>query len=285
MSSDVIEQTGILESAARIPLTEALARWRFEAAVGDCPAGRFYVWGRGQPLVLLHGLSDCARSFVPVMAHLTNEFRCIAFELPSHGDLRSHAIGIGRLLDHLGCRQASLYGASFGGLVAIQALAVEPRRYLRAALQGAFAHRRMTWAEKLVIRLARYAPAKLGDVRLWRALQRRADAEAFSQVSPDLWEFQRVNTGATPIKTFAHRASLVASTDLRPLLPTITHPILLLNGDRDGVVSRASMQELAAGLPHADQLEFSSCGHYAQYTHAPAVAAAIKRFLKPPCGL
>ncbi len=80
-------QTGYLESARSIPLDEALERWQREAEVGVCDTGRyrgrFFAWGRGQPLVFIHGMSDRARSFVPLTAHLTDSFRCIAYDLPT----------------------------------------------------------------------------------------------------------------------------------------------------------------------------------------------------------
>ncbi len=89
-------QTGYLESTAPIPLAEALTRWRREADFGDCDTGqyccRYFAWGRGQPLVFVHGLCDQARSFVPIIAHLTDAFRCVAFELPS-GDADGAKLG------------------------------------------------------------------------------------------------------------------------------------------------------------------------------------------------
>src|SRR5258706_9643065 len=82
-------QEGYIQSAKAIPLEEALFYWQREAVVGEYDTGRyrcrFFVWGRGQPLLFVHGVSDRARSFVPLIAHLTNFFRCIAYELPTAG--------------------------------------------------------------------------------------------------------------------------------------------------------------------------------------------------------
>jgi pimeloyl-ACP methyl ester carboxylesterase len=124
----------------------------------------------------------------------------------------------------------------------------------------------------------------MGDLPLFRRLQQRADAAAFALAPIQTWEFQRANSGETPVRAFASRALLINRTDLRPLLAGIRHPILLISGDSDTVIGRATTDELAAGLPHADQLEFADCGHYAQYTHAAGVAAALRRFFTPPCG-
>ncbi|MFL5343005.1 MAG: alpha/beta fold hydrolase [Gemmataceae bacterium] len=276
-------ETGYIESARSIPLAEAFGRWRVEA-VGE--PGRYFAWGSGTPLLFLPGLADQARSFVPVIAHLTDAFRCIAMEWPAgrrrHSDLVEDAF---ELLDELKCGQTCLYGASFGATVALRALHDQPRRFLRAALQSGFAHKRLGPGERLVASLARFWPGRLGDFPLFRRLQRRADAPAFEHAPPEAWEFQRANSGATPMREFANRVLMIGHTDLRPLLSAIRHPILLISGDRDTVVGRDSADELVAGLPHADRLEFADCGHYAQYTHAAGVAAALQRFLRPPCGL
>jgi 3-oxoadipate enol-lactonase len=291
------QQTGYLESTAPIPLAEALARWRAEADFDICDAGpyrcHYFAWGRGQPLIFVHGLCDQARSFVPIIAHLTDAFHCVAVELPSgdgdgaklgrlhHADL---AEALFALVEQLKFGQVCLYGASLGATVVLQALHDQPRRFLRAALQSGFAYKRLGPGERLLANLARFWPGRMGDSSLFRRMQRRHDASAFEHAPPEMWDFHRANSGATPVRAFASRALMIGRTDLRPLLPAIPHPILLITGDRDTVIGRASSEELAAGLPHADRLEFADCGHYAQYTHAAGVAAALRRFLLPPCG-
>ncbi len=291
-------QTGYIESAQSIRLDEALARWRRDAEVGVCDTGRyrcrFFAWGRGQPLIFIHGLSDRARSFVPLSAHLTESFRCIAYDLPTgkrdgarlgritHADLVDDLFA---LLDHLRVGQACLYGASFGGTIVLSALHRSPRRFLRAALQSSFARRTLAPAERAIASLARYWPGKMRDLPMRRRLQRKADAPAFAAARPEIWSFQKANTAAMPIKAFAHRAMLISQLDLRPILNSIQHPILLISGDLDSTITQACVDELEQGLPHADRLEFRDCGHYAQYTHAAGVAEALWRFLLPPCGL
>jgi 3-oxoadipate enol-lactonase len=291
-------QTGVIEAAPTIPLDEALARWRREAEAGVCDTGRyrcrFFAWGRGQPLLFIHGMSDRARSFVPLSAHLTDYFRCIAYDLPtgyrdgaklrriSHADLVRDVFA---LLDQLKVGQACLYGASFGGTIALAALHAEPKRFLRAALQSSFARRKLAPAERAIASLARYWPGRMRDLPLRRRHQQKVDAPAFAAAPPETWAFQKANTATMPIKAFAHRALLISRLDLRPLLPSIQHPIMLLSGDRDSIISQGCIEQLADGLPHADRLEFHNCGHYAQYTHAAGVAEALRRFLLPPCGL
>jgi 3-oxoadipate enol-lactonase len=296
--SQMPSQTGMIEARGAIPLAEAMRRWRREARHGvvDTPhyRCRYFEWGQGQPLVFVHGLADRAASFIPLMAQLADTFRGIAYELPDgeydgarlgsirHADLAFDLIA---LLDALQVRQASAYGASLGGTIVLAALYREPRRFLRAALQSSFARRPLTWMERLVVSWARWWPGKLGDLPFWEKQQERVDGPAFAEVDPQLFAMKKAHAASLPIRAFAHRVLLVSSLDLRPMLASIRHPILLLTGDRDLVVNARATDELAHGLPHADRLEFADCGHYAQYTHASAVAEACRRFLLPPCGL
>jgi 3-oxoadipate enol-lactonase len=290
--------TGVIESPPPIPLAEALARWRREARAGICNTGRYrcryFVWGKGQPLLFIHGIADRARMSVPVMAHLADSFCCIGYELPDgvadgarlgRTGLAEMAADAAALLDVLQFPQASVYAASFGGTIALAALHSTPRRFFRAVLQSSFARRPLAPMERTLASLARYWPGRLGDLPLLDRVRRRADALGFVGAAPEIWAFQQANSATTPVRAFAHRALLIATMDLRPMLPSTPHPVMLLSGDRDSVIGQACGDELARGLPHADRLEFAGCGHYAQYTHAAAVAATLRRFLLPPCGL
>lgn len=290
-------ETGTIESSQSIPLSDALAAWRREAQVGILDNGRyrcrFFVWGTGQPLVFVHGMSDQARCFVPVIAHLKEHFRCIAYELPTggsdgatltrlrHTDLVDDLLD---LIDHLRLGQVCVYGGSFGSTIALAALGARPRTFLRAAMHGAFARRKLAPAERILATMALHWNGPIRRVPLRAAIQRKTDAAAFA-VAPETWDYQRANTATTPIRALAHRALIIDRLDLRPILPSIRHPILLVTGDSDSLVSDSAVHELVDALPHADLLEFQNCGHYPQYTHVSGLAEALRRFLLPPCGI
>src|SRR5262249_55767917 len=189
---------------------------RAEAQAGECDTGRYrchyFVWGRGQPLLFIHALTDQARSFVPLMAHLTESFRCIAYELPTggndgarlgsirHGDLVTDVFA---LLDHLHAGQACLYGASFGGTIALAALHANSRRFLRAALQCSFARHPLAPMERLVLNFARWWPGRMGDVPLWHRRQERFHRPMFDGVPTQARGLKRSAGAATPIPAVA----------------------------------------------------------------------------------
>src|SRR5207237_10568333 len=150
-----------VETPPAPPLAEVLARWRREATFGVCDTGRYrcryYAWGQGPPIVFIHGLADAPDGFVPMAARLSTAFRCVAYALPTGaGDGASlgryrppHLVAdLFALLDHLKLPRAYLFGSSFGTTVALRALAERSDRLPRAVLQGGFAWRPLSRAQR-----------------------------------------------------------------------------------------------------------------------------------------
>jgi pimeloyl-ACP methyl ester carboxylesterase len=283
-----------VETPPAVPLSEALAAWEKEARHGVCPTGRYrmpyFVWGDGPPIVFIHGLCDRARSFALVMAPLRRHFTCVGYELPI-GGADGARLGAYRhrylvedlfaLLDHLGLRQAYLFGSSFGSTVALAAMHARPPRIPRAVLQGGFARRPLARWEAVLCQFARYWPGPMRTLPLRDALNHPDDRRPFAPC-PELWEFLQANGGGQPKAAVARRGVMIQGIDLRPILPQIRQPVLMLCGDHDPIVPRACEGPLLAGLPHVARVELQNCGHYSQYTHAPLVAELVRQFFTAP---
>jgi pimeloyl-ACP methyl ester carboxylesterase len=276
-------------------LADILDRFEREAGKGVCDTGRYrcryYVWGEGPPLLFIPGLSDDAHSFVQVMVHLTERFRCIAYDLPAggtdgarlsrytHVDLVADVFA---LLDHLGIGQNYVFGSSFGGTIALGALRARPERLPRAMLQGSFARRPLTRLENLAVRFIRHWPGTMRHLPLRKAALRRANYPFFADRRPELWDYFLERANIQPIAAVAHRALMVHRLDLRSILPEIRQPVLLVGGDRDRVIARACEEELLQGLPNVRRVELFNCGHNPLFTHPEVLAALIRQFFTPP---
>jgi pimeloyl-ACP methyl ester carboxylesterase len=249
---------------------------------------RFAVWGAGPPLVIVHGLSDAARGFAMVMRRLAPRFACVAYELPNGLDdgarlgayhHRDYAADLLALLDHLKLARAALLGSSFGTTVALAALAAAPHRFTKCVLKGGFARRPLKWYERFGARQGRFWSGRLCELPLRAFALRRADPATWAGCSPLSRELFLWCNGQTPIAAACRRAVTLDTLDLRPLLPAVRTPVLLVGGDRDPIVPPACEAALAAGLPDVRRAEFAACGHYPQYTHPGATAAAAAAFL------
>ena len=275
--------------STRLVLSDVLDRYFREADRKVFDTGRYrcsyYVWGDGPTLVFFPGLCDDGLSFVLPIARLKDHFRCVALDLPTgHGDgahlgryhRADHVVDVLALLDHLKLQQAYLYGSSYGATIALGALYRQPERFPAAILQGAFARRPLAKAEVMLASWGRYWRGNMAALPFRRAVLKVSREPSFLEREPAVWNFFLQRTGAPPMAAVARRALILHRLDLRPLLPCIQMPVLLICGDHDPVVDKACQEELEHGLPRPTRAELERCGHLPHYSH-PELLAEIGR--------
>jgi pimeloyl-ACP methyl ester carboxylesterase len=81
--------------------------------------------GTGVPLIFIHGLTFSRRTWDPILDLLADRYRCIAIDLPGHGEstglprsLQGLLFDIHALIGDLGIERPIVVGHSFGGLAA-----------------------------------------------------------------------------------------------------------------------------------------------------------------------
>jgi len=91
--------------------------------------------GQGIPVVFLHGLTFDRGSWYPIVDRLADRVRCIALDLPGHGQSRGSALSFERLaalirarLDELGVQRPVVVGHSMSGGLAMAYAAEHPVR-------------------------------------------------------------------------------------------------------------------------------------------------------------
>jgi len=85
--------------------------------------------------------------------------------------------------------------------------------------------------------------------------------------------------GAPAPEALRSGLSVLADTDLRPDLPRLQTPALVLSGDRDRLTPAAAGRHLAHAVPHARFHAFGRCGHAPFLTHAAEFTDELLRFL------
>ncbi|VTS01079.1 alpha/beta fold hydrolase [Tuwongella immobilis] len=256
---------------------------------------RYLAWGDSGPaIVFIHGLSDSAISFAGVMAALRDRYRCIAYELPDgkadgapliryqHTDLVSDLLA---LMDELAIDRASILGSSFGSTVALRALAEAPKRFPVGMLQGGFAYRPLHPLERLAAQIARYLPWRMRDLPMIEQSQQFVDWPTFRNGSPEAWNLFRVSSRTPRAESVARRALLLHSNDLRPLLPRIQQPVLMIRGEADRVIPPEVEATALDALPNVTQTMMPGCGHYPQYLQPRQMADAMHAFLVAHAGI
>ena len=135
--------------------------------------------GTGPVLLLLHGIGDSSRAWIPAMRLLQRSYTVLAPDLPGHGDsssrlgdysLGSHASSVRDLLDLLSIERVTVVGQSFGGGVAMQFAYQFPSRCERLVLVDAGGlGREVSW----FLRLATLPAAEYVMPVLFPAFMRR----------------------------------------------------------------------------------------------------------------
>jgi pimeloyl-ACP methyl ester carboxylesterase len=94
-------------------------------ATATAPRMAFEDRGTGSPLVFIHGLTFSRRTWDPILDLLSSQHRCIAIDLPGHGEsaglprsLQGLLYDIHALINDLGIERPVIVGHSFGGIFA-----------------------------------------------------------------------------------------------------------------------------------------------------------------------
>jgi pimeloyl-ACP methyl ester carboxylesterase len=243
----------------------------------------------GQPVVLIHGYTDNARDWVPLIPYLAPQLRLIVVDNRGHGASGKpdccytrfdFAYDIKLLLDALGVQQADIVGHSLGSIIAQTFAEFWPERTRRVVLISSTAGPPPGAPPK--------KPA-FDYVAAIRALKEPIDPDSEfmiawwsspTPVDPDFIRRQRRDAAAIPLRVWiAILDQGILGVDLRQTLPRLTAPTLLLWGSKDPIMQEEDRQGLREALPQAQVKVFEGLGHNPFWEDPAAVAAAINPFI------
>jgi pimeloyl-ACP methyl ester carboxylesterase len=249
------------------------------------------------PVVLLHGLNNSCLSWSQVAFRLGTDRRVLMPDLPGHGqsdrpnagyELDWYARIIARWLQTVGIEQADIVGHSFGGGIAQMLLLECPERIRRLVLVAAgglgkgigwwlrlaslprvvehLGQPFMALGTRLALRGAREGVTRQEIAELSRLNSRAGSARAFARSVRDVisWRGQRRN--------FLHRANEIEK------LPAM----LVVWGDRDGLIPIEQGRAFATLLEGAVFRPFEGCGHYLHNERPDAFVQILREFLDDP---
>ena len=229
--------------------------------------------GTGSPLLLLHSNGCSAHEYIASMPGLAAEHRCIAWDMPGHGDsersprhLRviDYADAVIALMDALGIARAHVCGASIGGMVCIALGARAPERLLSTIIVEAPLRSTADWAAQWARIEAQFSiPSQTLD-----ALKGR-----FRAVTPALlgrWNIDREKAGAWRMVDVMWA---IRDYDAIADLPRITAPAAVIVGDTGPVFGHR--ERYAELLPAAPLTVMQDAGHFPMLDDPGAFSAAV----------
>jgi len=246
----------------------------------------------GRPVVLIHGYTDNARDWVPLIPYLSKQDRLIVVDIRGHG--RSDkpeccyaridfAYDIKLLLDALHVAKADVVGHSLGSLIT-QVLAEEwPDRVRRVVLISSTAGPRAGSAPR--------KPAFDFAARI-RQLKEPIDPDSPfmiawwdspKPVNPDFIRRERRDSANIPLAVWLAVLDQGASfSDLQRNLPKLRASALLIWGSDDPIMEEEGRQTLREALRSATVKVFNGLGHNPFWEDPQGVAEVINRFLDTP---
>jgi len=244
--------------------------------------------GKGVPLVLLHGGLSDGRSWTPQLESLAHDYDVVAWDAPGCGDSADPAAGLGladyadavaALVRALGIGPVHLAGHSFGAGLAIDVYGRHRQLVRSLVLSGAYAG----WRGSL-------PPAEV-EARLNRGLAELGRPPA-EWVDSYLAGFFGRSVPPETVKA-AHAMMLdvrpagalsmltaFASADLRPVLPTIAVPTLLIYGAEDVRAPREVAEALHAAIPGSRLTLVPAAGHDVNLEAPEQYDVAVRAFLR-----
>ncbi|TDQ51579.1 3-oxoadipate enol-lactonase [Actinorugispora endophytica] len=229
------------------------------------------------PVVVLSGsLGSNLGMWDPQMAGLTGDFRVVRYDIRGHGgspvppgpysmaDLGSDVV---RLMDRLKVRRAHFAGLSLGGMTGMWLGAHAPERIDRLALlcTSPLLGTPEAWAERAgLVRAEGPAAVAPGVVGRWFT-------PAYAEREPDTVALFAEMIADTPAEGYAGCCDAIGRMDLRPDLPAITAPTLVVGGFDDPSTPPDQAELIAASIPDSRLEIVPDAAHLASWEQATVV--------------
>ncbi len=246
----------------------------------------YEVYGRGRPVILLHGWLGSWALWQETMAYLGAYYRTYALDFWGFGESGkkrdSYAVQdfvslVDQFMDRLGIDRAPLVGHSMGGTVSLSVAIQYPKRVSKVVTVGSpivgsslalplkLAGRRpvaavlfnMMWAFRLGMRF--YSPLICQDPRFPKMMDN--------------------DLSRTTLESFLLSIASLRRTDLRPMLSQVNIPAMGMYGDKDIIVHPQQWQPMKEGIAHTRVELFKKAGHFIMLDDPSPFMRNLKEFL------
>lgn len=242
--------------------------------------------GRGPTVVFLHGLGGSRTAWDPQLRALSDQFRCVAWDMPGYGHSAPRtpltfaviADALAELLDQLKVDRAHLVGESFGGMQAVHTALRYPDRIGRLVLTNTSPAFGMNGTDPGDWRRARLEPLDAGQepAQFASAVLRAISGPLLtgSSLQARIDAFGRISTAGL-------RAAIecLPTNDVRRELHRVEQSCLVVAGELDEETPPAYAEVLHAGLPRSELVVLPGIGHLAASEAPDRFNELVRSFL------
>ncbi|ADV66771.1 alpha/beta fold hydrolase [Deinococcus maricopensis] len=246
--------------------------------------------GRGEPLVLLHGLGSNVTALAPDIEHFARTHRVIALDSrghgrsdrPAHYTLQDHIDDVVGVLDALHLDRVALMGSSMGSYVAQGVATQHPHRVGRLMLVTPKAHGQTSSSARFLAahaaELAGRTPEQISAFLLDHLFAPTTPASVREAARAFAAEQARAGLTLTPEQQLAANRALEGF-DFRAALPRVTARTLVLSGRHDPLNTVADGEEVARLIPNATFMVLERAGHLPALEDAAHLHTLVDAFL------
>jgi pimeloyl-ACP methyl ester carboxylesterase len=255
----------------------------------------YEAYGRGRPVLLLHGWLNSWAIWRPTLELLSREYRMYAVDFLGFGESGSQAeeysvknfvYMVNQFMDRMGIVKAPLVGHSMGGTVSLSMAIQHPEKVVKVAVVGSpvvgtslslllkLAANR-TWIGVGQSTPALYSVFQAGFIPFLRAYSHflAKDGKALGKMLSE-------DVAKLTVAPFIESITTLRQTDLRPRLHEISVPVLGVYGKIDRIVHPNQHEVLKQYLPHSQIAWFEHSGHFPMMDEPGRFHETIRDFLK-----
>ena len=243
--------------------------------------------GRGDPLILIHGLADDHRAWRRTVPDLMLRRRVVLYDLRGHGEtslgtpdctLRQLGSDLVALMDALDLERADIAGFSLGGTIAMRAAVDRPERIRNLVLVATSSRVGKTAAEWY---RERVAMVERGDPRL-RATLDGDTGDVYAQSPQELDDGLLIRRQSTSDpRGYGNACAAMAALNAAPLDPELVRiaaPTLIVASDRDQHCPPKAAAIIAAGIAGSKLEVIEGAGHPIPVERPTQLALLINSF-------
>ena len=229
----------------------------------------YEVFGRGRPVVFIHGWLGSWRYWVPTMEELSVKQRAYALDLWGFGDsdkqgrnynLDAYIKLIKGFLDKLGVVHPTLVGHALGGIVALKFAAEYP-----------------DWVDQV---MAVSVPL-IGDAVSRPLANFSGNGDALMKLAARRAKFSEVEMEVrkTDASAVTNTISITMTNDLRPVLPPLEIPVLLVYGGNDPFIKAPEASWLRYCDDNVRAISLKGAQHFPMLEEQNKFNRLLKQFL------
>jgi pimeloyl-ACP methyl ester carboxylesterase len=246
----------------------------------------YEVYGRGRPVILLHGWLGSWGLWQETMGYLGGFYRTYALDFWGFGESgkkrETYAVGdfvslVNQFMEQLGIVHAPLVGHSMGGTVSLSVAIQYPERVSKVVVVGS----PMVGSSLApLLKVSGYRPIAFMLFNMMTPF--RLFMKYYSRIicsDPRFPDMMDRDLSRTTVESFLRSISSLRRTDLLPMLPQIRVPALGMYGDKDVIVHPLQWQPMQRGIQHAIIERFPLAGHFPMLEEPANFSQKLKSFL------